>query len=393
MADLRVDALGLENPFIIAASPATHGYDAALKSARSRPGAIVLRNFGHRVGGGSVLLPHGQITGFGGTGTDACATSGEYFRMVSRVRKDVPAAVRVWVSIGHPSDLGGGTDWREKWRTEAASAEDAGADAVELHLNTPGIARSAPAAGGFPALVAQAVRSVKGALSSIPLMVKLPMEMVDTLAAAKAAADEGAAAAGPTGRWKGLLVDGDGRESAALPGGGYSSPHLLPVVCHTVAEIRAKGISVPLYAGGGVHDAEAAMRLVLAGSHGVQLGTVACCRGPAETAKLIRRFGELMDEKGFAKIGDACGLAARPLAEPAEARARKAEEWARRFREARVGEGGVCVRCGKCAEACWHGGIVVGPDSAAKTEKCIGCGYCFSVCPTGALAAPREAAN
>ena len=51
MANLHVDAFDMINPFVIASSPATRGADNVLKSAESRPGAIVLRNYGHGMGG------------------------------------------------------------------------------------------------------------------------------------------------------------------------------------------------------------------------------------------------------------------------------------------------------------------------------------------------------
>ena len=47
MADLFVKKFGMINPFVIASSPATQGAANLLKSAASRPGALVLRNFGH----------------------------------------------------------------------------------------------------------------------------------------------------------------------------------------------------------------------------------------------------------------------------------------------------------------------------------------------------------
>ena len=57
MTNLQVPSLGLVNPFIIAASPATQGLPAVLKSAQARPGAVVMRNYGHGAGGGSRVLP------------------------------------------------------------------------------------------------------------------------------------------------------------------------------------------------------------------------------------------------------------------------------------------------------------------------------------------------
>ena len=57
MADLYVKSLDLINPFIVASSPATQGAKNVLKSAKMRPGALVMRNFGHGSGGGSYFGP------------------------------------------------------------------------------------------------------------------------------------------------------------------------------------------------------------------------------------------------------------------------------------------------------------------------------------------------
>ena len=53
MADMYVKELDMINPFVIASSPATQGAKNVIKTASVRPGAIVLRNFGHGMGGGS----------------------------------------------------------------------------------------------------------------------------------------------------------------------------------------------------------------------------------------------------------------------------------------------------------------------------------------------------
>ena len=52
MADLYVKSLDMINPFVVASSPATQGAKNVLKSAKMRPGAITMRNFGHGSGGG-----------------------------------------------------------------------------------------------------------------------------------------------------------------------------------------------------------------------------------------------------------------------------------------------------------------------------------------------------
>ena len=53
MAQLYVKKFDMINPFVVAASPATQGAINVLKTAKMRPGAITMRNFGHGAGGGS----------------------------------------------------------------------------------------------------------------------------------------------------------------------------------------------------------------------------------------------------------------------------------------------------------------------------------------------------
>ena len=58
MADMHVDCFDMINPFVIASSPATRGAENVLKCAQVRPGAIVMRNFVHGMGGGSFIYPN-----------------------------------------------------------------------------------------------------------------------------------------------------------------------------------------------------------------------------------------------------------------------------------------------------------------------------------------------
>ena len=56
MADLYVKSLDMINPFVVASSPATQGAKNVLKSAKMRPGAITMRNFGHGSGGAAAIF-------------------------------------------------------------------------------------------------------------------------------------------------------------------------------------------------------------------------------------------------------------------------------------------------------------------------------------------------
>jgi len=122
MIDLSVPELGLANPFIIASSPATQGAYAVLKSASALPGAIVMRNYHHGAGGGAYLGPSAeamragehavQSHALGTQVSDGFHSLDEYVETAARLRRQMPPAVKLWVSIGHFADtITPGVDW------------------------------------------------------------------------------------------------------------------------------------------------------------------------------------------------------------------------------------------------------------------------------------------
>lgn len=115
MADLYVKKFDMINPFVVASSPATQGADNVLKSARMRPGAIVLRNYGHGSGGGSFIGPDAKAM-YGGEMAihshavgrqipDSVDTLEKYCEEVRRIKKTMDPDIKLWVSVGHYSDI------------------------------------------------------------------------------------------------------------------------------------------------------------------------------------------------------------------------------------------------------------------------------------------------
>jgi len=397
MVDLAVKTLGLSNPFVIAASPATHGAAAVLKSAAARPGAVTMRNLGHGGGDGSLVLPatqdmrvgkHAiQSHALGARLKDPFSSLEAYCEAVAQVRRDMPPEVKLWVSIGHFSDLlAPDVDWRKAWIREAVEIERAGADALELHFNTPGVAVAGGRVFDYYRLVYTATQIIKRAVE-IPVLVKLPVEACDPLRAMEAALHGGADAIGPTARWKGFVFDLDWRRSPATPGGGYGGSQALPVICYVVAEARQNGVDAPMYAGGGVFSWQAAAKLIMAGSQCVQLGSFACCLGPGAVARMIADFAAWMDDAGYRDMDALCGEALKLLTMPPEV----AEERRTRLStacQAAQPDAGLCTGCEQCLDVCWYDALSMQDGLAVKSKACVGCGYCFHVCPTGALEVP-----
>jgi dihydroorotate dehydrogenase/formate hydrogenlyase subunit 6/NADH:ubiquinone oxidoreductase subunit I len=398
MADLSVKSLGLRNPFVIAASPATHGAYAVLKSASALPGAVTMRNFGHGAGDGSLVLPSTadmaagkpatQIHALGARLPDPFPSLEAYCEAVARARREMSQDVKLWVSIGHFRDLlTPGKDWRAAWIREAVEIERSGADALELHFNTPGVAVAGGRVFDFYRLITTATRAIKAAVR-IPVVVKLPVESCDPLRAMEAALHGDADALGPTARWKGFVFDLDWRRSPATPGGGYGGSQALPIIAYVVAEARQNGITAPMYAGGGVFSWEAAAKLIMAGSQSVQLGSFACCLGPTEVARLIAGFSEWMDRAGYPDIDALCGDALKLFTMPRAVAEARESRLSAAYRAGQV-EPTLCSGCGQCVDVCWYDAIRLEDGVAVKGEACVGCGYCFQVCPTGALDVPE----
>lgn len=398
MADLAVPELGLLNPFIIASSPATQGLRAVLKSAAVLPGAVVVRNYRHGAGGGALLEPSAadmragrhatQSHALGTQIRDGFRSHAEYYEAVATARRQMPAEVKLWVSVGHFGDtVTPGMDWKKDWTEQASELERAGADALEVHFNTPGVAVAGERIHDFNRLIYNATRMIKRA-SRLPVMVKLPVESTDPLRAMEAAYHAGADAVGPTARWKAFTFDLDWRRSLAQPGGGYGGTQALPIICYTVAEARLQGLDLPIFAGGGVFAWEAAAKLIMAGSNAVQLGSVACCLGPGAVAELMAGFRHWMDEAGYPDMASLRGQALALLRMPAAQAEERRNRLGSAYRRAGV-LADRCDGCGRCVDACWYDAIHLADGKAVKSDKCIGCGYCFQVCPTGALSLPE----
>jgi len=393
MADLFVKKFGMINPFVIASSPATQGAANLLKSAASRPGALVLRNFGHGSGGGSFVYPdmqamyRGEACHSHAVGTqvpDTVTTLEQYAEEVRKIKRSLDSDIKLWVSVGHYSDVVKGGAWENEWVRQAHELVLAGADALELHFNTPGVAVAKDRTFNYYQLVAYTCRLIHAAVPSTPIMVKLAIEGCDALTTMRSLEGCGAFAVGPTARWKGFLFDLDWKTSPARPGSGYGGTQATPIICHTVAEARSKGITYPMYAGGGVFSYKQALQILMSGSEAVQVGALACSGGTGAVRRLISDVGRWMDENGYADMDSLCGAALPLFTMDKKTADLRTLRLGTAYRNTPV-DSEKCIGCGRCTEVCWHDAIHLEGKKAVKGSNCIGCGYCYGVCPVHAL--------
>ena len=397
MADLYVKSLDMINPFVVASSPATQGARNLLKSAKMRPGALVLRNFGHGAGGGSYFGPGAKAAysgeqcyhshAVGRQIKDSVDTLEQYCEEVRRVKRELDSDIKLWVSVGHYNDIAAGGAWDKSWVQQAKELKLAGADAVELHFNTPGVAVAKDRIFDYYELIRHCTSMIKAAVGDMKVMVKLAVESCDVLTSMRIAQAAGADAVGPTARWKAFCMDLDWRRTQPRPGAGYGGTQATPIVCYAVAEGRNNGITLPMYAGGGVFSFDQAARLIMAGSDLVQFGALACSGGTMACKRVIDDLSRWMDEAGYPDMESLKGDALKLFNMPDDFAKARQNALGDAYQAAQVNTD-KCVGCGRCEDVCWHEGIEVKGRKAVKTDKCIGCGYCFQVCPVEALKVP-----
>ena len=395
MADLYVKSLDMINPFVVASSPATQGAKNVLKSAKMRPGAITMRNFGHGSGGGGFFYPDAAAAyqgqpcfhshAVGRQVPDTVSTLEQYCEEVKKARRELDSDIKLWVSVGHYSDIVKGGDWEKDWMRQARELSLAGADALELHFNTPGVAVAKDRIFDYYELVRHCTSMIRQAApASVKVMVKLAVEGCDVLTSMRVAQFSGADAVGPTARWKAFYMDLDWRRTQPRPGSGYGGTQANPIVCYAVAEGRNNGITLPMYAGGGVFSYDQAARFIMAGSDCVQLGALACSGGTMACKKVISDLNKWMDQAGYPDMDSLKGDALQLFNMPGDFAKARQNALGDAYQQCQV-DTEKCIGCGRCVDVCWQEGIEIVDRKARKTDHCIGCGYCFQVCPTKAL--------
>jgi dihydroorotate dehydrogenase/Pyruvate/2-oxoacid:ferredoxin oxidoreductase delta subunit len=263
--------------------------------------------------------------------------------------------------------------------------EEAGADAVSLHLNT-GQNQAGRLLTEQPERLRRIIDDIK-ATASVPVIAKLPVEGCDPVALYRTAFECGADAVAPTSRFLGLCLD---IEQETVPDWesfhGYGGPWALPITAAWLAQSRRKGVDGFLIPGGGVTSWQDVARLVLAGADMVQVCTWTIVKGYGVLAPALERLRGWMETKGYATLGDFRG---RSLSRLNEAESM----WGRFFEEGPYEgltvDGSICNGCAACVSPCFYDAIHVGEDRKAHIDaaKCVGCGCCYQFCPIDAIRA------
>jgi dihydroorotate dehydrogenase (NAD+) catalytic subunit len=147
---------------------------------------------------------------------------------------------------------------------------------------------------------------------SVPIFAKLTPDVTDIASIARACADSGADGVSLINTVLGLVIDTD-TLGPALGGitGGLSGPAIRPVAVRCVWQVRKAVPHLPILGMGGIRSGLDALQFILAGASAVSVGT-AIFGDPTAPMRILTELDQALDERGFASLSDAVGLAHRP---------------------------------------------------------------------------------
>lgn len=303
--DLSTQYLGLElkNPVVASASPLTGEISTLLELEEAGVAAVVLPSlFEEQIEHDDMALHHGLDFGaeqhgevFGGyfpelgtynTGPD------HYLDTLTAAKNEL--TIPVIASLNGTSTGG--------WIRYANLLEEAGADALELNVYL--IAADPSATGAevedqYLELVAAVRKAV-----ALPLAVKVGPYFSSPAHMAKRLVEAGADGLVLFNRF--YQPDIDLEELTTTPNLVLSSPHEMRLVLRWMA-ILAGRVDASLAATTGIHDAEAVIKLILAGAHVTMMTSALLVRGPRHVAKVLDGVRSWFSERDYVSVAQARG--------------------------------------------------------------------------------------
>lgn len=299
--DLSVEVCGVRfrNPTVLASGILGLSEDLLIRVGASGAGAVVTKSCGLKPRAGyrnPSIADWGagliNAVGLSNPGVDATA---EEIRVAKRALK--PKGIAVIASIFAESvwDFG----------TVAEKISLAEPDLIEVNISCPNVEHEF---GQFfcatPYVAAQVTRRVKQC-TDIPIIVKLSPNEANIAEIAKAVVSAGADAISAINTLgPGMVLDIDSRAPIISNRvGGISGPAIHPIAVRCVYDI-AKVVQVPIIGIGGNTMARDAIEMIIAGAHGVGIGSAIYSRGLQVFDEVTRGIEEYMRRYNFTRLED-----------------------------------------------------------------------------------------
>jgi dihydroorotate dehydrogenase (NAD+) catalytic subunit len=192
---------------------------------------------------------------------------------------------------------------------------------LEVNISCPNVESRGQVFACDPVASSRVIGAVRRAADpNVPIFAKLSPDVTDIVSIARACADSGADGVSMINTLLGMEIDTD-TLGPALGGitGGLSGPAIRPVAVRCVYQVRAALPHLPILGMGGIRSGLDALQFILAGANAVSVGTVVF-GDPSAPVRVLAELAQALDERGFAHLTDAIGLAHRPAAERAAVR-------------------------------------------------------------------------
>ena len=310
--DMSVDLAGmrLPNPLMTASGCAANGKELHRFFDIAELGAFVTKTvlFDPRSGRGTPRMaetPSGMLNSIGlqGPGIDVF------------VREDLAwlksVGARVLASVA-------GSTAGEYAAVASVLSQSEAFDAVvgvEVNISCPNVANRGLVFACDPLASADVIALVREKLPRhIPIFAKLSPDVTDIVEIARACVEAGADGLTMINTLLGMVIDTDLlRPQVAGVTGGLSGPAIRPVAVRAIWQVRAAMLDgripmAPIIGVGGVRTGDDALQLVAAGASAIQVGT-AIFNDPSAPIRVNRELAAALQDKGFARLSDAVGVA------------------------------------------------------------------------------------
>ena len=219
-------------------------------------------------------------------------------------REEIPA-LRAQYGGVVVANVGG---FSEEEYAECCARLDGLAEIIELNISCPNVHAGGVNFGSDPGGAARATRAARGAVRKSKLFVKLSPNVTDITEIARAVEAEGADGLTLINTLIGMRIDiRTGKPIIANRVGGLSSRAIFPVALRMIND-TARAVRLPIIGAGGVHSAETAVEMLMAGATAVQVGAENL-RSPMVMPQIIAALPEILEGLGVSKISDIIGRA------------------------------------------------------------------------------------
>ncbi len=297
MATIETTFLGLalQSPIIVGSSSLTGQARTIAELAKAGAGAVVLKSLfeeqilneaAREAGRGGVVYGHDDLDGFVSYYTKKHSIS-EYIGLIKASKAASP--IPVIASINAISN--------GEWKSIASEIAAAGADALQLNLFVNPFDENR-SADQLEALYTDIVRSVK-AVCSIPLAAKIGPYFTAIPRMVRALAQAGADSVILFNRYQSPDIDIDKLAFHTAP--AISSAGEYVQALRWVSLVSGSA-GVPVIGATGIHDDQALIKMLLAGSPAVEVVSTVLRNGHKQIGAMNKGLSDWMDAHGYTSI-------------------------------------------------------------------------------------------